>query len=280
MAQHEEHAEFVKHFWQTYLTQGKVPPKTNHEWYESRIFRPFIRALPSDPRCRICYYPFHGIGGMLARTFFGLVPSKMNPQLCNVCERFADRHQGGAEIELSLLFADVRGSTRIAEGMNPSEFSALIDRFYRAATRILFRRNAFVEKLIGDEVTGFFVPGFAGQEHARVAIEAGREILAATGHGSGREPWIPVGVGVHTGIAYVGAITTGAGSSDIAVLGDNVNAAARIASQAGVGELLASEEAIAASGLDFGSEESRHLELKGRTEPVDIRVIRPGGSSH
>ena len=280
MAQDEEHAEFVKQFWHTYLTQGKLPPETNHEWYESKIFRPFVRVLPSEPRCRICYYPFHGIGGMLARTFLGLVPSKMNPQLCNVCERFADRHQGGAEVELSLLFADVRGSTSIAEMMNPSEFSELIDRFYRVTTKILFRRNAFIEKLIGDEVTGFFVPGFAGQDHARAAIEAGREILAATGHGKEQGPWIPVGVGVHTGIAYVGAISTGAGTSDIAVLGDNVNAAARIASRAGIGELLASEDAIAASGLDFSSEESRHLELKGRTTPVDIRVIRPGGSSH
>jgi len=214
---------------------------------------------------------------MLARTLFGLVPSKMNPQLCNVCERFADRHRGGAEVELSLLFADVRGSTTIAEDMHPSEYGALIDRFYRVTTRILFRRNAFVEKLIGDEVTGFFVPGFAGQDHARAAIEAGQEILVATGHGSEQGPWIPVGVGVHTGIAYVGAISTGAGTSDIALLGDNVNTAARIASHAGVGELLASEDALAASGLEFGSEESRHLELKGRTEPVDIRVIHPGG---
>jgi adenylate cyclase len=188
-------------------------------------------------------------------------------------ENFAERHQVRTELELSLLFADVRGSTSMAEGMSPTSFSGLIDRFNQTTTTILFRRNAFIEKLIGDEVTGFFVPGFAGLNHARVAIETGREILEATGHDQPGGPWIPIGVGVHTGLAFVGAIGTGAGTTDIAVLGDNVNTAARIASQAGVGELLASKDAIQASALEFPSPETRQLELKGRARPIEAGVI-------
>lgn len=273
MAHPADQDTFIEEVWRTYLTTGTVPKNAHLEWFESKHLRPFVRAIPSDPRCRVCSYPFQGIGGMLSRTLFGLVPSKMNPQLCNVCERFADRHQGGTELELSLLFADVRGSTGIAERMTPSKFRELIDQFYQVTTKILFQHNAFIEKLIGDEVTGFFVPGFAGKNHARVAIEAGKEILEATGHGSPDGPWIPIGVGVHKGIAFVGAVSTGAGTTDIAVLGDNVNAAARVAAQAGIGELLVSHDAIHASGLDYSSLEARHLDLKGRTEPIDVRVI-------
>ena len=277
MAQNRDREITAEQVWHSYMTTGKVPEGVHLEWFESKLFRPFVRAIPSDPRCRVCYFPFHGIGGMFSRALLGLVPSKMNPQLCNVCERFAERHQGGTELELSLLFADVRGSTSLAEGMSPTAFSSLIDRFYQVTTSILFRRYAFIEKLIGDEVTGFFVPGFAGPNHARVAIEAGREILEATGHGRPGGPWIPIGVGVHTGLAFVGAIGAGAGTTDIAVLGDNVNTAARLASQAGIGELLVSRDAIHASGIEFPSLEIRHLELKGRAEPIEAGVISPGG---
>jgi len=203
----------------------------------------------------------------------GVHPSKMNPQLCNVCERFAEKHRGGAEIEASLLFADVRGSTGLAERMSASEFGRLIDRFYRAATRALYSHNGLVEKLIGDEVTGFFVPAFAGRMHARVAVEAGKAILAATGHGRGSGPWIPVGVGVHTGVAYVGAVGVETSGVDIAVLGDAVNTAARLASLAGIGEMIVSETTRDAAGLDTTGMQPRHLELKGRAEPVAAWVI-------
>lgn len=137
----------------------------------------------------------------------GIEPCRMNPNLCNVCERAANKYRGGAEIELSMLFADVRGSTGLAEKMSPAEFSRLIDRFYRATTKELFRKNALLEKLIGDEVAAFFVPGIAGDFHARVAFEAGEGVLRATGHCDPAGPWIPVGVGIHTGVAFVGAVS-------------------------------------------------------------------------
>jgi adenylate cyclase len=64
----------------------------------------------------------------------------------------------------------VRGSIALAEQMSPSDFSLLINPFYQAATRVLFKKNGMVEKLIGDEVTAFFVPGFAGANHARAGV--------------------------------------------------------------------------------------------------------------
>ena len=158
--------------------------------------------------------------------------------MCNVCERFAKRFRGGTELEITMLFADVRGSTSLAEGVRPAEFSRQINRFYKATTDVLFDTNAFVEKLIGDEVGGFYVPGFSGPNHARIAVEAARKILEATGHTDPSGPWIPVGVGVHTGVAFVGTVEAAEGVSDITILGDAVNTTSRLTSQADPGEVI------------------------------------------
>jgi len=263
----------IETVWREYLTTGGVPEHYHQPWYEWKILRPLVRHLPNNPRCRICYYPFEGIGGWLSKSLLGLEPSKMNPQLCNVCERFANRFKGGTELEVSMLFADVRGSTNLAEGIRPAEFSRKINRFYKASTDVLFDTNAFVEKLIGDEVVGFYAPGFAGPEHAKIAVDAAQKILKATGHTDPSGPWIPVGIGVHTGVAYIGSVEVAEGISDIALLGDSVNITARLASQAGPGEAVISEATRLAAGLEPEGMQSRQFNLKGKSETVDAWVL-------
>ena len=255
----------VQELWHTYLTTG--------EFEKERRQRQFFRMLPGSPRCKNCYAPFHGAGSVVVRVFFDKHPSNLNPQLCNVCEIFARQHQGGAEIELTMLFADVRGSTTLAEGMNPTEYSKLINRFYSTATRVLVTTDALIDKIIGDQVAGMYVPGFAGQEHARRAIEAAQEILRATGHSSAEGPWIPLGAGVHTGTAFVGALGSEEGTIDITVLGDAANTAARLSTNAGIGEILVSEPAVKAAGLETNDLVQREIELKGKSEPLTTWVI-------
>jgi adenylate cyclase len=266
-AEEERKNGMIDEAWRIYLTTGDVPDFVGAPWYHAKRLRPLFRHLPADPRCRLCYYPFEGIGGVMMRHVFGVVPSKLNPHLCNLCEEFAEKYKGGAEIELTILFADVRGSTHLAETMKPKEFSQLINRFYNATTKILFDSGALVEKLIGDEVTGFYTPGFSGLDHARVAVEAARAIQTATG------PWIPVGIGVHTGLAYVGSVNSDSGVTNIAVLGDTANTGARLASAAGAGEALISQATAAAAGLEPSGMEMRRLELKGRSEPIEVWVL-------
>ena len=159
--------------------------------------------------------------------------------------------------------------------MRAQEFSRLIDRFYRASVRELFHHGALVEKLIGDEVTGFFVPAFAGKVHARSALAAGLGILRATGHQGADGPWIPVGIGIHTGTAYIGTVGEHGEVEDIAVLGDNVNVAARLAGLAGAGEILISEETRLAAELDTTGMEPRRLSLKGKEQPIDAWAVTP-----
>lgn len=270
----------IEEVWRTYLTTGSLPHGEQLPWYETRAMRRIARILPSDPRCKICYYPFSGLGGTLARSILRLEPSKMNPHLCNVCERFANEHPGGAEIETSLLFADIRGSTPLAAKMNAYDFGQLINRFYRVTTSIIFEHGGLVEKLVGDEVTAFFVPAFSKEHnYALAAIEAGRAILAATGHNEGEEPWLPLGVGVHTGAAYIGAVGEQGKNVDIAVLGDNVNIAARLTGQAKDGEMVASDATYHRAGLDTAGLEFHSFDLKGKEGLVDAWIFRAGGAS-
>jgi adenylate cyclase len=267
MPDQSEHEAKVKEFWRTYLTTGEYEKETR----QRRLFR----RLPGPPqaRCKNCYAPFEGIGAGVVRVIYNKRPSTYNPRICNVCEEFARKFQGGTEVELSMLFADVRGSTALAEGMSPSEFSALIDRFYQSTTDVLIRTDSMIDKLAGDEVAAFYFPGFAGPEHAKRAVGAAEELLRVTGHGEPGGPWIPVGVGVHTGTAFFGAVGTESGMMDITALGDAVNVAARLASHAGSGEVVVSEATGTAAGLDTEELDRRQLDLKGKSEPVDVWVI-------
>lgn len=137
-----------------------------------------------------------------------------NPKYCTGCFRVLRENHGGAEIECSLLFADVRGSTSLAEQMRPKEFTGLMGRFYDAAAAVLVNHEAIVDKFVGDEIIGIFVPAMAGESHARRAVDAAQALLRETGHGGTGEPWIRIGVGVNSGTAYVGSIGQGTADSD------------------------------------------------------------------
>ena len=269
----------IENVWRSYLTTGKPPESIKLPWYESPQMRAIARRLPTDPRCQVCYYPYGGLGGKIVRSFFSLEPSKMNPHMCNICERFAEENPGGTELEVSLLFADIRGSTPLASTMNAYDFSQLINRFYQVTTNIVYEYGGMVEKLVGDEVTAFFVPAFADEHNfSRAAVRAGRAILKATGHEHKDGPWIPVGVGIHTGEAYVGAVGEPGKNLDIAVLGDNVNVAARLTSQAKTGEIVISEETGRLSGIDTSGLELKTLSLKGKDVPVKAWIDRSSAS--
>lgn len=234
--------------------------------------RRVFALLPSGPRCKLCNAPFHGVGGAALRIL-GRRPAPSNPRVCNHCERFAHDHLGGAEVEVTLLFADVRGSTALAEGMSASQFTALMERFFNAATEAMFTTDAIIDKLVGDEVIGLYLPAFAQAGHASAAVEGARRILRATGHGTPEGPWLPVGIGINTGPTYIGTVGRSGGYTDVAVMGDTVNVAARLASAAGAGEALITAATVDACPSPASDLEHRSLSLKGRAAPVDVAVV-------
>lgn len=233
-----------------------------------------LKHLPSAPRCKMCAAPFGAPGSFLMRLQ-GRRRWEKNPDYCNLCFQTLNRYHGGAELEASFLFADVRGSTTLAEGMSPRDFSHLLDRFYETATRILIANDGIVDKFVGDEAIGIFIPATAGQRHAASAIAAGRALLEATGHGSVTGPWLPVGAGVATGIAFVGSVGEPPVTS-LTALGDIVNVTARLASAAATGEILVNERAADMSELVTAGLEQRLLELKGKTTSTAVYVLTSG----
>jgi adenylate cyclase len=248
----------VEEMWEQMLT-GNFPrlQRMRHMW----------GVLPSPPRCKLCNAPFRGAGGVLMRAIaYG--PSPLNRRICKWCIRALHKHPGGAEVDIAVLFADVRGSTAIAERMPAEEYSRLIARFYGTAAHVIDEWDGIVDKFVGDGVIALFIPAFTDYDPEAKAIAAARGLLEQTGSDG-----IPLGVGVHAGRCFVGTVGE-RDAFDFTALGDPVNAAARLTSEAGSGEVLISAEAAAAGGLETAGLESRTLELRGREQSVDAWVCK------
>jgi adenylate cyclase len=242
-----------------------------------------LRFLPSNPRCKLCKAPFGRPGALILRRY-GFQPWAKNPSVCGRCFKGLTAHAAmcpgapgdaevrGAEVELSMLFADVRGSSRIAREMSPLEFTHLMDRFYRVSMDVLVEHDAIIEKFVGDAVVGLFIPFMTGPDHVQVAVDAARALLTAAGYGSPDGPWLPLGAGVHTGSAFVGMVG-GHDSRDFTALGDPMNIAAHLASQAAAGEILVTQAVVdRAPDLEGAAIEPRHVSLKGY--PVDAFALQ------
>ena len=230
-----------------------------------------FRRIPSDPRCKMCAAPFRGPGKYITRLMVH-GQSSANPMLCSLCFGKIRKGPGGAEIEISVLFADIRGSTGIAERTSAGDFRRLVQRFYLGAAKAIHEHDGIVDKFLGDGIMALFIPVVTGDFHAIRAIEAGEAVLHSATTRELVDGGVGVGVGVHTGEAFVGAV--GADEKlDFTALGDTVNVAARLGSDAGAGELLVSSVAWQAGGRS-GDAERRALSLKGRTEPLEVVVLR------
>jgi len=253
-------------FWHEYLTRGSP---------SERRARQFLKRIPREPRCTVCAAPFGGLGAPLMRLL-GKRQSRQSPKMCDDCYSFLASRHGGAEIEVSLLFADVRGSTTLAEGMAPAQFRDLMSRFYSTATKAVFDADGGVANFVGDGLVAMFYPLLSGERHAARAVEAAVALLRATGHEDANGPWVPIGAGVHTGLAWVGSVGEGP-RTELTVLGDNVNIAARLATTAGAGEVLVTTDAATAAGLD-PKLERRRLELKGKQELTEVVTLHVGPS--
>src|ERR1700690_2157118 len=106
-----------------------------------------FRRVPDGPRCKLCHAPFAGFGGFVLRPWFG--PWERNAQLCKNCMRhLTEQGVGGAEVELSMLFADIRGSTGLGGPLPPAEFTALLSSFYRLASAAITSNDGVVDKFV------------------------------------------------------------------------------------------------------------------------------------
>jgi adenylate cyclase len=177
---------------------------------------------------------------------------------------------GGAEVDVAVLFADVRGSTSLGERVAASDFAALLNRFYSTATEVLLRHDGLIDKLIGDEAMALFIPGVAGPDYRSRALDAALDLLAEVGYGDDRGPWLPLGVGLNAGEAYVGNV--GSDVVDFTALGDAVNVAARLQGHAGAGELVVAADLLEGLPARIPGAAPRTLAAEGRLQAVDVLV--------
>lgn len=234
-----------------------------------RKVRRVWRHLPAAPRCKVCASPSHGVGGAVARLFWH-GSMRDNPLLCKACFGHLAKRAGGAEIEISVVFADVRGSTGLAERTSASDYRGLIQSYYRSAAVAVDQNGGIVDKFLGDGVMALFIPVITGEDHAGRAINAGRAILDAIERDGLARRGLMVGVGVHTGQAFVGVVG-GDEKVDFTALGDTVNIAARLGGLAGAGELVVSLFAWEQAGLGTPPQE-REVEIAGRTGRLPVVV--------
>jgi adenylate cyclase len=192
-----------------------------------------------------------------------------------VCESVLAEQRGGAEIEIAVLYADVRGSTDLAARIGPTAFAGMMQRFFRIAVKVFTETDAVVDKMVGDEMIGLYLPGLTGADHRERAVAAGLKLLQATGHADQAGPWLSIGVGVHAGETFCGSIGIEGGTYQFTALGDAMNFGARLVGAAKPGEMLMSEPVWSAVADKFPAR-PRSLNLKGYAEPQKAYVAQVG----
>lgn len=255
-------------FWQPRLHGEQRELDDRHVFHGCRSgslsrFRAINRYVPSDPRCRVCLIPFAGAGRVM-----GARPTGKNPYLFGVC--FEGAPLGGYEEEVGVLFADLRGFTTWSETHDPAAAAALLSQFYAVAHRTLTRDDALVE-FVGDQIMALYLVVFPsmGERTSDVMVAAARRLLDAC---AAEGLALPVGVGVHRGLASVGNVGKG-DIKDFTAVGDVVNTGARLQAVAKAGEIVVSEDAFDALQTELPGARARELELKGKRETVRVRIL-------
>jgi len=208
----------------------------------------------------------------LSALFGQYVPPELVAQMARNPERF---EAGIATGELTVLFADVRNFTRLAERLEARELSALVNELLTTLTQVIHRNGGTIDKYMGDAIMAFWGAPVPDREHARRALQAAREMPGALLELAPRLrergwPELTIGIGINTGVVRVGHMGSKFRQA-YTVMGDAVNLGARIeglTKQYGVG--LAVGEATAAAVPHIAFLELDRVRVQGKDVPVAI----------
>jgi adenylate cyclase len=187
---------------------------------------------------------------------------------------------GGVNQTVTVLFADIRGFTALSERENPEKVVGLLNRYFSAMTDIIFDHGGTLDKYIGDGLMAIFGAPTATPEDALNAVKAAVTMqkrittLNEELRVDGMEQ-IAVGIGLHTGEATIGYIGSDK-RSEYTAIGDTVNLASRLESNAAGGQILISEATSTASGNLIPVNTREPLTVKNRVQPVDVFEVRWG----
>jgi class 3 adenylate cyclase len=172
---------------------------------------------------------------------------------------------------VTILFADVTGSTTLGESLDPEDVRALMGRYYEHARTVITRYGGTLEKFIGDAVMAIFGLPVAHDDDAERALAAALALREATQQDTLLGTSFLLRMGVNTGEVIA---TTDAARSDFLVTGDPVNVAARLEQNANPGEIIASERTAYAARMGFLFEEPREVQVKGKALPLRLYPLK------
>jgi len=183
------------------------------------------------------------------------------------------------EVVVSVLFSDIRSFSTLAEMLSAREVAEIVTRYLSEMATVVSEHGGTLDKFAGDSVMAIFGAPEAVPDHAAQALRCALAMQARQQE-LNAEPWsgnvdaLEIGIGVNTGQVIAGTVG-GGGRLDYTVVGDAVNVAERVQSQAAGGEVLASAAAVAAAPeIDFELVGPR--QVKGRREWVELyRILRP-----
>ena len=191
-----------------------------------------------------------------------------------------DAYCWGVEQRITIMFADLRGFTRLAERLYPYDSVFLLNRYFEVMEQAIRRHDGVVDKFLGDGIMALFGASSAPERGSRDALLAAGTMLDALEglnaefHTSLPEP-LRMGIGIHLGPAVLGRVGGGRARS-LTALGDSVNIASRLESlnKEFGSVLVASDAAVRASGLTLPAAEVREVSLRGRAEPLRVHVLQ------
>jgi adenylate cyclase len=197
-------------------------------------------ALQYSALCKGCWQQMHmpiPLRGGLSVPFrvVGIRPSKMNPNICTICEMMFTRMMKArtVTIDATILFADLRSYTKLSQSMPAAEVASLLDAFYDHSAEAIWEFDGLLNKTIGDAVMAIFNFPMAHKDHPRQAVLAAREMQRCfadqrarlVGAFGAESDEFGVGVGIHTGEVSFGEF--GHSHRDLTAIGTVVNMAAR-----------------------------------------------------
>lgn len=171
--------------------------------------------------------------------------------------------------EVTVLFADIRNFTSIAEQMEPREVVNLLNTYLGEMTHVVFRYDGTVDKYIGDAIMAVFNAPVKQKDHALLAVNAALQIQKTVQSMRKNEPSIAVGIGINTGPAVLGNIGTDL-HLDYTVIGDAVNIASRLCREAAPGQLLISPGTYKQVKEAVTVEELVPKRFKGKAQPIMV----------
>jgi len=229
--------------------------------------------------CKACWQNMRvpiALRGPLSIPFrlIGVKSSRMNPNLCTVCERFFSRVYGKKQaiFPATVLFADLRGYTSMAEDTESEEVVEILDEFYDECADAIWAHDGVVNKFMGDAVLAIFNFPYTREDHAEQAALAALDIQKRwSKHAPASGAPLGVGIGIHTGQASIGEI--GKACKEFTITGPVVNLASRIQGAAQSGEILVSDQVYARLAGRIPSSGERDVQLKGIDAPVQLHPI-------